>query len=249
MHTNRCYHTATLLPNGKVLVVGGNGGLSSAELYDPATGTWTMTGALAAGREYHTATLLPNGMVLVVGGDSTQVSQPPNPLTYLASAELYNPDTGQWTPAGAMSHARCEHTATLLPNGQVLVAGGSGAYSTASTAELYDPAAGTWTPTGALKAARRRIRQRCCRMARCWRSGARVPSCRRRARAPNYTTPPQGHGPAPANLTPTAMLTARPCCPTGRCSSPAAAAAPRPALFPALNSTTPPLACGRRPAT
>ena len=129
MHTNRCYHTATLLPNGKVLVVGGDGGLSSAELYDPATGAWTMTGALASGREYHTATLLPNGMVLVVGGDI--VTRPP---VYLASAELYSPATGLWTAAGAMSRARCEHTATLLPSGKVLVAGGSGPYG---TAELY----------------------------------------------------------------------------------------------------------------
>ena len=154
MHTNRCYHTATLLPNGKVLVVGGNGGLSSAELYDPATGAWTMTGALASGREYHTATLLSNGKVLVVGGDNSQGAHPPFPPSYLASAELYSPATGQWTPAGAMSHARCEHTATLLPNGQVLVAGGSGAYGTSSTAELYSPAPGTWTPTGALRASR-----------------------------------------------------------------------------------------------
>ena len=65
------FHTATLLPNGKVLVAGGsNGGgsLSSAELYDPASGSWSTTGSLATARDYHTATLLPNGKVLVAGG-------------------------------------------------------------------------------------------------------------------------------------------------------------------------------------
>ncbi len=67
------YHTATLLPNGKVLVAGGfNGGftiLTSAELYDPASGSWTATGSLNTARAYHTATLLPNGKVLVAGGN------------------------------------------------------------------------------------------------------------------------------------------------------------------------------------
>ena len=65
------YHTATLLPNGKVLVAGGSiaaAALSSAELYDPASGTWTATGSLGTARDSHTATLLPNGKVLVAGG-------------------------------------------------------------------------------------------------------------------------------------------------------------------------------------
>src|SRR6266404_4458673 len=70
LNTARYYHTATLLPNGMVLVAGGEiiGVLTSAELYDPASGTWTMTGNLNTGRTTHTATLLPNGMVLVAGG-------------------------------------------------------------------------------------------------------------------------------------------------------------------------------------
>jgi hypothetical protein len=79
-----------LLPNGKVLVAGGYVGLSSAELYDPASGTWTATGSLATGRSYHTATLMPNGKVLVAGGIDSNGS-------WLASAELYGPATGTWS--------------------------------------------------------------------------------------------------------------------------------------------------------
>ncbi|MGH8094559.1 MAG: kelch repeat-containing protein [Chthoniobacterales bacterium] len=144
--TAREFHTATLLPNGMVLVAGGNGNfLASAELYDPATGTWTATGSLATARALHTATLLPNGMVLVAGG----VGNP----GYLASAELYDPATGTWTATGSLATGRDYHTATLLPNGMVLVAGGSDNNALAS-AELYDPATGIWTATGSLATAR-----------------------------------------------------------------------------------------------
>ena len=92
MSTARDAHTATLLPNGKVLVAGGynstSGYLSSAELYDPASGTWTATGSLSTARGYHTATLLPNGKVLVAGGYNSTSG-------YLSSAELYDPATGR----------------------------------------------------------------------------------------------------------------------------------------------------------
>ena len=84
LNTARYAHTATLLPNGKVLVAGGGGSsgfLSSVELYDPASGTWTATGSLNAARYLHTATLLPNGKVLVAGGYN-------NTIGALASAEL-----------------------------------------------------------------------------------------------------------------------------------------------------------------
>jgi hypothetical protein len=138
-----------LLPNGKVLVVGGSGtsgDLTNAELYDPASGTWTTTGSLNTARYEHTATLLPNGEVLVVGGYNN------GPLN---SSELFNPASGSWTATGSLATAHTRHTATLLSNGKVLVAGGRDSSNNPSaSAELYDPASGTWTATGGLNTAR-----------------------------------------------------------------------------------------------
>jgi N-acetylneuraminic acid mutarotase len=151
MSTARIGYTATLLPNGQVLVAGGaelanqTVILSSAELYNPATGTWSATGSMTAARTGHTATLLPNGQVLVAGGEGSCVN---GSCSFLSSAELYNPATGTWSATGSMTTARSRHTATLLPNGQVLVAGGGCCSGT--TAELYTPATGAWTPTGSL---------------------------------------------------------------------------------------------------
>jgi N-acetylneuraminic acid mutarotase len=149
----RFNHTATLLTNGQVLVAGGKdsghaigGVLSSAELYDPATGVWTATGSMTTTRVYHTATLLNNGQVLVAGGED-------NSNVALASAELYDPPTGVWTATGSLNQGRLVHTATLLTNGQVLVAGG-GNNGVLGSAELYDPATGTWSATGSLNQAR-----------------------------------------------------------------------------------------------
>jgi hypothetical protein len=142
------YQTATVLSDGRVLAVGGQG--TKAELFDPSTGRWSVAASMNIGRSYATATLLRTGQVLVAGGfDET------NPL---ASAELYNPTSNRWTLTGGMNTGRLEHTATLLGNGTVLVAGGQvntltpwGYYQLPSaTAEIYNPATGTFTPTAAM---------------------------------------------------------------------------------------------------
>jgi len=142
--TGRADFTTTLLPNGKVLVAGGSNqgnALASAELYDPATGTFTSTGSLATPRYSHTATLLPNGNVLVAGGFNLTG----NTLNFLASAELYDPATGLFTSAGTMTAPRYVHTATLLFNGKVLIAGGYNATGALASAELYDSTNGTFS--------------------------------------------------------------------------------------------------------
>ncbi|MET0404943.1 MAG: kelch repeat-containing protein, partial [Cystobacter sp.] len=157
----RFYHAAVLLPGGKVLVAGGFGtesrgpALTSAELYDPATGVWTPTGSLAQARGFHTMTLLGNGKVLVTGG-SEQPDDDVDDEALLSGAELYDPATGTWTSAGAMSTGRAWHSATVLPGGRVLVVGGAGVdIALGASAELYDPATGAWSATGSLRSPRR----------------------------------------------------------------------------------------------
>jgi N-acetylneuraminic acid mutarotase len=133
-------YTATLLLDGRVLVVGGGLGTSadaSAELYDPTTGRWTATGAMPEGRINHTATLLSGGRVLVAGGANGVVDPIPS-----ASAQLYDSGSGSWTAAASMIEARGGTTATLLLDGRVLVAGGVSS-TVSATAELYDPGGGS----------------------------------------------------------------------------------------------------------
>lgn len=143
MHVAHANFTATLLHDGKVLVVGGMNSvneepvtLATAELYNPTTGRWTLTGSLHEPRESHTATLLNNGEVLVTGGS-----------TSTASAELYNPTTGKWTLTGKMSETRMDHAAVLLKDGKVLVVGGDTDNSLVgiASAEVYNPHTGLWS--------------------------------------------------------------------------------------------------------
>jgi hypothetical protein len=145
LNTARSSHTATLLADGTVLIAGGYNGsvLNSAEIYNPATKTFTNVGPLTSGRLGHTATLLPNGKVLIATGLST-------------SAELYDSVSQTFTLTGSLNTSRQSPSATLLSTGKVLIAGGLQSNGTTGigTAELYDPAAGTFSFTGSLNNAR-----------------------------------------------------------------------------------------------
>ncbi|CAN5169863.1 hypothetical protein BH23CHL1_BH23CHL1_04570 [soil metagenome] len=148
--SHRSRHTATLLANGQVLIAGDDTILNApAEVYDPDTNRWDVAAPMNAGRFGHTATLLNTGDVLVAGGRSL-----PGPDNHsLASAEIYNPKTKQWTNlASAMAVPRNGHTSTLLENGKVLVTGG---HITARMAELYDPVTQTWASAGEMSIDRR----------------------------------------------------------------------------------------------
>jgi hypothetical protein len=169
MSSARDAHTATLLPNGKVLIAGGVDAslttLSSAEIFDPAAnngaGAFTGTGSMGNPRNHHTASLLPNGKVFIAGG--AQFSDFSLPGARLDSAEIFDPaannGAGTFAPTGSMASARNIPSSILLPNGRVLVSGGADATgTTVKTAELFDPnansGAGLFFPTGSMGTAR-----------------------------------------------------------------------------------------------
>ena len=146
-------HTATLLSDGRVLVVGGTDSgtnfnvTSSAEIYDPGSGQWSVAASMAQARFSHTATLLPGGDVLVVGG----MIFPGRP-TSLATAEDYDPRTDTWTSVASLPSAAAigNHTATLLPNGEILIAGGQNGNVAHDAAYLYDPLRRAFIQTGSM---------------------------------------------------------------------------------------------------
>jgi hypothetical protein len=167
--TDRRYaQTATPLQNGEVLITGGfsydanacrsdgtSPVLSSAELYDPPSGSFAPTASMTEARGGHTATLLPSGKVLIAGGGKEGGSYPPFVGNGSVTAEVYDPATGVFTSTGNMTSARVAQTATLLANGKVLIVGGlASPPNLLATAELYDPATGTFTVTGQMAAGR-----------------------------------------------------------------------------------------------
>ena len=153
-------HTATRLLDGRVLVVGGESTsgamLASIEIFDPSSETWSSGGSLPVPICNHTATLLADGRVLVAGGGPSNSVGGPAPSGIEASAWLYDPAAGAVSAAASMADARSAHTATLLPDGRVLVVGGatnaaSGVHGRAlDGAEIYDPAADAWTAVAPL---------------------------------------------------------------------------------------------------
>lgn len=149
MATTRLDHTATLLANGKVLVAGGIRGsipsdtLASAEIYDPASNSWSDAAPMIDSRSRHTATLLGDGRVLVVGGFSVKIGERGLVVGQPGDAEVYDPRTNRWSPTPPMARYRREHTATLLSDGRVLVAGSQDDL-TFNSAEIYDPNSNRW---------------------------------------------------------------------------------------------------------
>ena len=152
MSTLRYFFAATALPDGNILVEGGcNKGncgtvAKTAELFNPSTRTWALTGSLKTGRDYHTATLLGDGRVLVTGGYTVQGAS--------NSVEIYDPVTATWSVAASMNYGRALHSATALSDGRAIVAGGLALYLPSDLSEIYDPAMNVWSITGSLNTKR-----------------------------------------------------------------------------------------------
>jgi len=144
MATGRTHFIGLAISTGRVLVSGGfsaqGTALSSAELYDPSTGTWSSTAGMGTARADHAAALRGNGQVLVTGGDGGAGA--------LATAQTYNPSTGTWTTRNSMGHARSNHRATALSNGDVLITGGTTDASLA--AERFSGSTSLWGGAGTM---------------------------------------------------------------------------------------------------
>src|SRR5258706_16411522 len=166
MNVARRSPAGVLLPDGRVLVAGGAGAspfpsLASAEVYDPATGAWTLTGSMHDPRMWafddmsaaNFMTLLPDGRVLAAGG-LNRCNKSGCDIAFLQSAEIYDPASGLWTATGSLAAGRWRHQMMLLSDGRVLVAGGRQSSAVLGSAEIYDPATGVFNPAGTLVTAR-----------------------------------------------------------------------------------------------
>jgi hypothetical protein len=150
--TGRSEHASAALADGRVLVTGGQTGgtvLASCEITLPSYTGFVTTSAMSTPRYGHTLTPLANGLVLAVGGRATNTGN-----TVLASAEVYNPSNGLWSPVASPSIGRTRHIAVLLPSGRVLVAGGYGENGYLTSSEIYNPANNSWTSAATLATAR-----------------------------------------------------------------------------------------------
>lgn len=149
LNENRASHSATVLPDGKVIIIGGLNSpqsfLSDAEIFNPETNQFSLlSGKMNTPRAGHTATLLPDGKILIVGGWSKL-------NTAESSAELYDPQADVFAQTGAMAHHRAGHVAVRLENGKVLIVGGvQDGQGDKNEAELYDPKSRTFSAVGKL---------------------------------------------------------------------------------------------------
>ncbi|MFI5267368.1 MAG: Kelch repeat-containing protein, partial [Chloroflexota bacterium] len=143
------YQAATELPSGRILIAGGIG-VASAEVYDPGSDSWASAGHLHAARQRAVATVLSSGLVLLSGGLANDESATNFPLP----AEVFHPDSGQWTLTNPMHGGRINHQATLLPSGKVLVTGGDDQQNALASAEIFDPRTQAWTPAASMLHAR-----------------------------------------------------------------------------------------------
>lgn len=154
----RADHTATLLPDGRVLIAGGmveNGVfLDTMELYEPKTGSFKSVGSMSSKRVGHTATLLRSGKVLLAGGMAARSFEGGLHGINSNAADIYDPQTGKVTPAGSMIVGREAHEAILLPNGKVLLIGGYDGQHYIDSIELFDPCTSKFAAAGKLLEAR-----------------------------------------------------------------------------------------------
>lgn len=149
MTVARAMHTASTLPNGKVLLTGGSSvvsstRLNSTEIYDPATGVFTAAAPMSEARAEHLAITLNDGRILVMGGQVPTGTS----LTMLKTAEIYDPVTGLWSPTGHMIYPRARFKGVLLQDGRVLVLGGYRGFPDGVSTEIYDPVTGTFSSAG-----------------------------------------------------------------------------------------------------